>query len=280
MGNVRVVTDSAGDLPPELAAELGVDVVPLTIRFGGEELVDGRDLSPAEFWKRCSASPVLPETAAPSAGAFRTVFEGAAAAGASGVACVTLSSKLSATYQAALTAAADLSGRVPVEVVDSRSITLGEGLITIATAEMARAGKDLGEIAAAARGLTGRSRVFGALDTLENLRKGGRIGPAAAVFGTILAFKPIISVEDGVIGGESRQRTRSKSLRYLAGKVAELGPLERIAVVHGDTPDVDELVELVRPLVGDLEVTVAQLGPVVGTHAGKGALGIAMLLPA
>lgn len=279
MGNVRVVTDSAGDIPPLLAGELGVDVVPLTIRFGSEELVDGRDLSPAEFWKRCSAAPVLPETAAPSPGAFRTVFEGAAAAGASGVVCVTISSKLSATYQAACAAAADLSGKVPVEVVDSRSITLGEGLIAMAAAEMARAGKDLAEVASAARAMTGRSQVFGALDTLENLRKGGRIGPAAAVFGTILAFKPIIAVKDGLIQGESRQRTRTRSLQYLAGKVAELGPVERIAVVHGDAPDVDELVELVRPHVGALEVTVAQLGPVIGTHAGKGALGIAMLLP-
>ena len=143
MAGVRVVTDSACDLSGELADRYGIDVVPLTIRFGDEELLDRRDLSPGEFWRRCKASASLPETAAPPPGAFRAAYERAGAAGADGVVCLTLSAGVSATYQAALAGAAALEDQLPVVVVDTRSLTMGQGLMCIAAAELAASGAPL-----------------------------------------------------------------------------------------------------------------------------------------
>src|SRR5947208_670938 len=137
MAGPRVVTDSSCDLPADLAAELDVEIVPLTIRFGGEELVDRRDLSPKEFWARCHSSAVLPETAAPAPGAFEAAFRRAAEQGADGIVCINLSSKLSATGQAAQMGARSLEGQVPVRVVDSKSVTMGLGMIVVAAARMA-----------------------------------------------------------------------------------------------------------------------------------------------
>lgn len=270
--SIAVVTDSASDLPAAVAEELGIIVVPLTVRFGEEELVDRRDLTPRQFWERCQHSPTLPETAAPSAGAFQAAFEQAAAAGAGGAVCITLSSALSATYQAAREAAR--AAALPVRVVDSRSITMGEGLMVMEGARMAAAGKALDDVAGAVDDLVGRTRVYGALATLDNLRKGGRIGAAAAVFGSLLSFKPIITVVDGAVEAESRQRTRARSLRYLVEKLQHHGPVERLGIVHGEAPDVDELVALATRAVPGADIVVSDLGPVIGTHAGPGAIGL------
>lgn len=272
--SIAVVTDSASDLPAAVAKELGIIVVPLTIRFGEEELVDRRDLTPRQFWERCQRSPTLPETAAPSAGAFQAAFDQAAAAGAGGAVCITLSSALSATYQAARAAARAAAPTLPVRVIDSRSITMGEGLMVIAGARMAAAGKALDDVAGAVDDLVGRTRVYGALATLDNLRKGGRIGAAAAMFGSLLSFKPIITVVDGAVEAESRQRTRARSLRYLVDKLHHHGPVEHLGIVHGEAPDVDELVALAARAVPGADIVVSDLGPVIGTHAGPGAIGL------
>lgn len=272
MTRVQLVTDSASDLPPGLALEHGIRVVPLTIRFGETELVDREQLTPAEFWSRCASSPVLPETAAPSPGAFRAAFDQAAEQGREGVVCVTLSSALSATHQAALAAASE--SPLPVRVVDSRSLTMGQGLMTLAGAELAATGATLDEVTETVEGLRGQTRVYGALATLENLRKGGRIGPAAAVFGSLLSIKPIIELRHGVVEGESRQRTRRRSLEYLVDKVREHGRPRRLAVVHGSAPDLEEFLHLLGPTVDQEPLLVCELGPVIGTHAGPGTIGV------
>ena len=224
MNAIRVVTDSACDLSDELLAEMGIGLVPLHIRFGDEELVDRTELTTKEFWARQAVSVALPETSAPSPGAFHQAFQAMAAEGATGVVCVNLSSKLSATIQAARQAARDLEGAVPVRVVDSLSVTMGEGLVVMEAAQRAAAGATLDEVAEAAERAAGRVKVFGAIDTLENLKKGGRIGGAAALLGSLLAIKPVIEVRGGVVEQESKQRTRARSLRYLAGKVLAPGP--------------------------------------------------------
>lgn len=272
MTEIALVTDSASDLPLELADEEHIHVVPLTIRFGDDELVDRIELSPTEFWARCASSPVLPETAAPAPGAFRAAFDQAAERGHEAVVCITLSSSLSATYQAAAAAAAD--SPLPVRVIDSRSITMGQGLITLAAAELATRGATLEEVAGMAERLVAQTRVYGALATLENLRKGGRIGPAAAVFGSLLSIKPIIELRGGVVEGESRQRTRRRSLEYLADKVRQHGKLQRLAVVHGNASDLDDFLHLLGPIAGEWPFLVCELGPVIGTHAGPGAVGV------
>jgi fatty acid kinase fatty acid binding subunit len=280
MGGVRIVTDSSCDLPNDLVAELDIDIVPLTIRFGGEELVDRRDLSPKEFWARCHSSPVLPETAAPSPGAFESAFRRAAELGADGVVCINLSSKLSATGQAAQMGSRSLEGQIPIRVVDSKSVTMGLGMIVVAAARMAADGKGIDDVAGLAEDLAARTRVYGALDTLENLKKGGRVGGASALIGSMLAIKPIIEVRDGEVEAESRQRTRSKALRYLVDKVRDQDNLESLAVMHGDAPDLDEFLDLLDPLYGRDNIVVADVGPVIGTHAGPRVIGVVFQVPA
>lgn len=280
MAGVRIVTDSACDLSDELAARFGIDIVPLTIRFGDEELLDRRDLSPAEFWRRCKSSATLPETAAPPPGAFRTAFERAADEGADGVVCLTLSAGVSATHQAALAGAEALGGTLAVEVVDTRSLTMGQGLVCIGAAEHARGGAPVGEVASRARDLAARTKVLGLVDTLDHLQRGGRIGGAAALVGSLLSIKPVIEVRDGVVEQESRQRTRGRAVDYLIAKVAAAAPLERLAVCDGASADIDAIVERLRTIEVEHELVVTDLGPVVGTHSGPGAVGVCYQLSA
>ncbi|MBV8296525.1 MAG: DegV family protein [Acidimicrobiia bacterium] len=275
MAGPRVVTDSSCDLPADLVAELDIEIVPLTIRFGGEELVDRRDLSPKEFWARCATSPVLPETAAPSAGAFEQAYRRGAEAGADGVVCITISSQLSATGQAAQMAAKSVQGEIPVRTVDSLSVTMGLGMTVAAAARMAAEGRGIDEVAEAAEALVPRTHVYGALDTLENLKKGGRVGGASALIGSMLSIKPIIEVRNGVVEPESRQRTRTRALRYLADKVRTEGELENLAVMHGDAPDLDEFIGMLEPLFPRERMIVGDIGAVIGAHAGPRVIGVA-----
>ncbi len=276
---ITVVTDSSSDLPADLAAAHNVGVVPLSIRFGDEELVDRRDLTPAQFWARCAASPVLPETSAPSPGAFEAAFRAAAEGGAQGVVCVTLSSKLSATIEAAQAAASALEGVVPVRVVDSRSVTMGLGMIVLGTARAGVESSDVDQVAAHASKLAGRTRVYGTLDTLDNLKKGGRIGAAQALLGSILSVKPVIEVRDGAVEPGPRQRTRARALAWLADRVAADAPPGEVAIISGEAPDVDALRALLAPHVGGERLVLADLGAVIGTHTGPRTMGVAYQLP-
>ncbi len=277
---VKIVTDSSCDLPDDLVAELGVDVVPLTIRFGSEELVDRRDLTPSQFWARCATSAVLPETSAPSPGAFEEVFRRAAAAGADGVACISLSTKLSATGEAAQAAARAVADDIPVKVVDSLSVSLGLGMIVVESARRGGDGATLDEIVALAEDMARRTKVFASLDTLESLKKGGRIGAAQALLGSILSIKPVIEVVDGKVEPGPKQRTRSRSLQWLADQVAAHPGAENLAVPHGDAPDVDALLRLLAPHFPRERVVVGQLGAVVGAHTGPRTIGVAFQIPA
>jgi DegV family protein with EDD domain len=276
MPGIRVVTDSACDLPAAVVAEHRITIVPLSIRFGTTELTDG-ELSPAEFWAKCGESPALPETAAPSPGAFEAAFRRLADEGAEGIVCVNLSSKLSATIQAAQLAAESVKDTIPVRVVDSLSASLGQGLVVLAAAKLAQQAKGLEDVAGAAEDAVPRVRVFAALDTLENLKRGGRIGGARALLGTMLSIKPVISVEHGEVEEESKQRTRSKSLRYLADKVKSAGAVESLGVVHGQAPDVDELLDLLGASAPRDDILVGDVGAVIGTHAGPRVIGVTYL---
>jgi len=272
---VRIVTDSASDLAQEMAEALDIVVVPLHVRFGADELVDRQQLSVAEFWARCAASADLPETAAPSPGAFKSAFDDLLAEGADGVVCVTLSAKLSATNEAASQAARAMDDPGAVTVLDSFSVTMGQGLVAVAAAEAAADGASMGSVVDAAESTRERLTVCGVIDSLENLRRGGRIGGAAAALGTLLSIKPVIEVRGGVVEQESRQRTRAKSLRYLAQKVRSAAPLERLAVVNAQAPDFNEFLRMVDDVRSTKPVVVGEIGPVIGTHAGPGTIGVA-----
>ncbi len=279
MAVVRVVTDSSCDLPAAVVKEHGITVVPLSIRFGDEEFVDGRDLTPSAFWARSAASAVLPSTAAPSPGAFEQAFRDAAAAGASGVVCINLSSKLSATIQAAETAAKAMAGELPVRAVDSKSVSLGLGTICIEAAKAGAAGASVDEIVAMAEDMGARTRIHATLDTLENLKKGGRIGAAKALMGTMLSVKPVIEVVDGAVEAGPKVRTRSKALQYLVDRVTAEPRLENLAVLHGDAPDVDAFIELLAPHFPRERIVIGQLGAVVGSHTGPRTIGVAFQVP-
>jgi DegV family protein with EDD domain len=279
MAGIRVVTDSACDLPAALAEEHGIEIVPLTIRFGEEELVDRRDLSPKEFWARVQNSPVLPETAAPSPGAFEEAYRRAAAGGSDGVVCCTLSGGLSATFQAATVAAQAVADVIPVRVVDTRSVTLAEGMMAVAGARVAAQGKGIDDVAGAIQDIVERNRLFATMDTLENLKKGGRIGGAQAFFGSLLSVKPVIELRDGVVEPESRQRTRSKSLRYLIDKLREYDHVENLAVLHGEAPDIEEFLDDVGEVYPRDQIILGDVGAVIGAHVGPRVIGITFQVP-
>jgi DegV family protein with EDD domain len=278
MPGVRIVTDSACELTEELVKQHEVIVVPLTIRFGAEEFEDRTELAPDEFWRRCQGKGALPETAAPSPGAFMAAFQQAADEGATSVLCLTLSSKLSATYASAVTAAGTFTA-IPVRVIDTRSVTMGQGLMAIAAAEEAADGMGLDDLFAASEDRTGRVRVYGVLGGLEFLQRGGRIGGAQALLGSLLSIKPVIVVKEGEVAEESKQRTRSRALSYMSTKVAGDAPLERLAIADGACDDIDAVALQLTAIAVEHPMVSVQLGPVVGSHTGPNTVGVCYIMP-
>lgn len=277
MPGIRVVTDNSCDLPEDLVTRYRVPVVPLSVRFGDEELTE---VDPKDFWVRARQSSQFPQTAAPPPGAFAQVFRRLAAEGASGIACINLSSKLSRTIESARAAARQVEAEIAVEVIDSAAVSLGQGLLVLEAARRAEEGKNLAEVSASVTAAAGRVREFAVLDTLENLRRGGRLGGAKALLGSMLSIKPVIEIRDGVVHEESKQRTRSRSLHHLADKVAEaVSNIAELGVMHGDAADVDTFVDLVAPMVPIDRIIVSLVGAVIGAHAGAGFIGVAWVEP-
>jgi DegV family protein with EDD domain len=270
---VRIVTDSASDLPQDLCDQFGIEVVPLHIRFGDDEFVDRVELSTEQFWQRMSTASVLPETAAPSVGAFEETFRRLGDEGADAIVCVNLSSAMSATMQSAQVAAKALDGLCPVEIFDSKSVTMGQGDLALFAGKRASEGADIDTILAELEDRRDRSHLLATLDTLEYLRKGGRIGGAQAMFGSMLSIKPVITVNEGVVEPAGKVRTRSKALRFITDRLKP-GTVESASVLHGQAPDVDEFLTLLEPAVPRDEVLVTQIGPVVGVHTGPRAMGV------
>jgi DegV family protein with EDD domain len=270
---VRIVTDSACDLPQDVCDELGIEVVSLTIRFGNEEFVDRKELDTASFWRKLESSAVLPETAAPSVGAFEECFSRLAGSGADGIVCVNLSSAMSATMQSAQVASKSLEGQLPIAVLDSKSVSMGSGMLAMIAAERAREGADLETIVREVEDCRDRQALYATLDTLEYLRKGGRIGGAQALLGSMLSIKPVIVVQDGKVEQAGKVRTRSKALRALADKLNGRS-IERVAVLHSNADDIDEFIEMARAAVPDTPITVGIIGPVVGVHTGPRTMGV------
>ena len=271
---VRIVTDSACDLPQHVADELEIEIVPLTIRIDGHEYVDRADLTPSEFWAKCAASSALPETAAPAPGQFEAAYRRLASEGATSIVSINLSAGLSATLQSAELAARGIADTITVTTVDSQQCTLGLGAIVMDCARLAAGGASHQAVVDRARDLATRTKVWGALDTLENLKKGGRIGGAKALLASALAIKPIVEVRDGKVEQGGKQRTRSKALAFLVEKLVNAGPVENLMVLNAACSDVEAFVAQLRPHYAG-EIVVGDIGPVVGSHSGRGTIGIA-----
>jgi DegV family protein with EDD domain len=283
MSRVSIVTDSTADLAPAAAAAAGLHVVPLFVRFGDEEFRVGVDLSTEQFWARMLAPDApFPTTAAPSPGTFRETFEACFAEGAEAIVCPTIGTKLSATFQSATLAAQALPDR-EIHVIDTGSTSMSTGIPALMAAEMAAAGTPAAEIAAAIRDRLPDVDLFITVDTLEYLKKGGRLSPARAAIGTVLSVKPIITVTDGIVVMAEMPRTRGKA-RERVIELITARPIERLAVIHTPTSPREEVEAfrdaLVSRIPGGIDpahVSIGLLGASTGPHLGPGLMGGAFL---
>ena len=271
---IRIVTDSSCDLPDDVIERHRITVVPLTIRFGDEEFIDREQLSKDEFWRRLTEGTVLPQTAAPAVGRFQDAFRRLSDEGAEGVVVICISSKISATNQSAVLAAEQFPGGIPIRVIDSGLVSAALGLVAIEAAELAASGAGIEAVDQTAQEASAASNIYATLDTLEFLKRGGRIGGAQAFIGSLLDIKPIIEFKDGAVEAAGRVRTRRKALAAVVDHVAALGHrIRSFGVIHSDPVDLDEFLAALR-VVRDETPMVARLGPVVGTHAGPGVAGV------
>lgn len=272
---VQIVVDSTADIPQDRARELGIEVVPLTVMFGDQSFRDGVDLDGPSFYQKLSNSPVMPTTSTPPPGLFEESYRRLVANGATGILAIHIATKLSATYSSSHQAARVVTEEtgVPIEIVDSGTVSGGFGLPAEIVAREARNGADLAALKAHAESLCSRVHVYAVLDTLEFLQRGGRIGRAQALLGTLLNVKPLIEVRDGQVLPLEKVRTRGKALERMGQIVAKLGELEAIALVASDSV-VGDQIAAVAESIKQGPVERFALGPVVGTHAGPGAGGI------
>ena len=278
MSTVAIVTDSASDLPPDVAARDGIAVVPLVVSFGAESYRTNVNLTTDEFWARMTApdSP-FPTTAAAAPGDFKAAFEQAFAGGADAVVCVTVSGDLSGTLKSAQVGAQQFDGR-DIRIVDSRTASMGHGMLAQIGARLAREGRSAEEIEATLEETKQRITLFIGLDTLEYLKRGGRISGARAAVGTMLSIKPIITVENGIVENADRVRTRAKARERVLELLTE-HPLEQASILHTTQADVEEFTAKFQERSGlpADRIQVMVVGPSVGPHLGPGCVGAVVI---
>jgi DegV family protein with EDD domain len=268
--DVAVVTDSVADLPPGVTEELGITVVPLIVRFDTDVYRDGIDLGPDEFYEKLKTSKVLPATSVPPPGAFADVYDKLAEK-TSEIAVITLTSKLSATYQVALEAVGLMKRQCRVEVLDSQWAVMAQGFITIAAARAALAGARLDEVLDVASHTIGRVGMCAAFDTLEYLQRGGRIGKAQALLGSLLKINPLVVLKNGAVHPYGRERSRAKAIDQLYNFAADFGNVEGLAVECAtDLDEANRLVQRLHSRYPQVPIYLSRASPVIGTHTGPG----------
>jgi DegV family protein with EDD domain len=271
---IRIVTDSTCDLPEAVVTEHGITVVPLYINFGDQSYLDGVELSRQEFYERLPDCDPPPTTAVPGPEVFRQTYERLADEGATEVLSIHISISLSATVDVARLAAKETDA-TPVTVLDSRQLSLGTGFLVLAAARTAAEGRSMDEIIPMLEEQALRTHVFAALDTLEFLRRSGRMSRVMAGLGTALQIKPLLKMYDGNPTAE-RVRTRDRATKRLISLLSDLVPLEQVALVHTHTPDrAEDLRQRVPHLLPKGEVPSVDITPVIGAHIGPGAVGFA-----
>ena len=274
---VAVVTDSTADLPRELVEKYCIHVIPQILIMGDQTWRDGVDIDSPTFYELLRTSPHFPASSQPSVVSFQELFTQISQE-AEGIVAVLISDELSGTLNSARMAAESLPN-VPIELIDTRSVSLQLGFIVLAAARAAAAGEDLATVAGVARALIGQVHVYFVVDTLEYLHRGGRIGAAAKLFGTALNLKPVLEIRDGIVQPLTRVRTRRKALEklheLLREQLAEGTPV-RMVVLHVAAPE--EATRLRAELEArfqPIEMIEAECGPVVGAHAGPGTVAVA-----
>jgi len=274
---VRIVTDSTADLTEEQQQAAGITVVPLNVHFGDQVFRDHVDLTADEFFRRLKASPQLPRTSQPSVGVFEEAFR-KLREGGDEIVSVHLSSKVSGTYNSALMAAQSVD-QDRIEVVDSLSTSMALGFMALEGAQLARAGKDRKVIAERLRALVPKARVICVVDTLTYLERGGRIGKARALLGSLLNVKPILQLKDGEVVPLGRARGRPQGLSRLVELLGRDGHVSQLAIMHGAAlADAEQLRERVAASYPGLDILLTEIGAVLGTHTGPGVIGFTYLV--
>jgi DegV family protein with EDD domain len=273
---IKIVTDSTSDLPPELAKEQDISVVPIYLRFGQEVYRDMVDIDQDKFYQKLTHDPIHPSTTQPSPKDFSNVYKEIGKK-ADGILSIHISSKLSGTYNAALRGKEDADPKCPVEVIDSEAGTMGLGLLVLAANKLAKAGKNLQQIAQEVKQMIPNIHVMGLLDTLKYLQLGGRLGKMQALLGSILSIKPLLILKDGVLSPAGRVRSRAKGIDSLVEYVKNAKEIHDLSVIYNTT--LDEAKALVKRLGGvfdEAQIKLARLGPGLGVHAGPGLLMVAL----
>jgi len=275
--SVKIVTDSVSDIPPRVAAELGISVIPVLVCFGEEVFRDGVDLTTEQFYEKLVKSEVLPTTAVPSLDIFARTFAKLAEE-TDEILAIMLSSKLSGAYNAALQSAGLVESNCRVEVVDSGSAVMAQGFIVIKAAQAAQAGASLDEVVEVVNKNIPRAEMRASLATLEFLQRGGRIGKAQAFLGSMLKINPIVTLKDGVVEPVSRVHSRAKAIDALYNYVASFKYVEELAVEDAACPeDGDLLVERLGAIFPKERIYRSGTTPVIGAHTGPGLLLVAVL---
>lgn len=276
MPGIRVVTDSTADIPDALARAWQVEVVPLSVDFDGERLRDGVEIEPRDFVTRLARSAVLPTTAHPPPAEFAALYRRLLAEGASAIVSIHISGKLSATVSAARAAASAPDLAPVVTVLDSKSVSLGLGFCVLDAARAAGAGLDRDAVIAAAQRAIGNVYLTFFADTLAYFQKGGQVGRPAAIAGTLLALKPLLRIDEGVVVPYKRTRTRARAIDGLVQFVADFPHTRQLAVVRSGDSDSDTLLERLGAHFPPERIIVAEVSPVIASHLGPGALGVAV----
>ena len=271
---LAIVTDSVSDISPKIAKELKIKVVPLTVIFGTDQFLDGVELSNSEFFKKLETDPNHPSTSQPSPEAFVKTYEKLLKAGYE-ILSVLVSAKLSGTINSAEQAIKSLDTN-KIKIVDTGTASMAQGLVAMSAARAAKNAKSLDELADMAETTAKKTNVYVAMDTMEFLKRGGRIGKARAMLGSILNIKPIITTDNGEIVPHSRARTIKKAISSMINDMGDKNQIVEVAVLHSTTPDLakDVLTQIDAQNLNN-PGTITEIGPVVGTHAGPGCLAIA-----
>ncbi len=274
---VKIVTDSVADLPSSVVAELGITVVSLLVRFGEEVYRDGIDLTTEQFYERLKDGRILPVTSVPPPAAFVQAYDSLAEE-TDEILAIIVSSRLSGTYDVALQSIGLMKKKCRVEVVDSGWAAMAEGFIVMKAARAAQAGASLDEVADVARKNIPRAAFLSTFDTLEYLKRGGRIGRAQAFLGSVLKVNPLITLKNGVVEPAGRTRSRAKAVEHLYDFAAGYSRIEEMAVENTACPDEAEaLVERLGALFPAERIYRSKMTPVIGTHTGPGLLLVAIL---
>ena len=274
---VKIVTDSVSDISPAIASELGIIVVPLNVVFGNEIYRDGVDLTTDEFYRKLEQSQILPTTSTPPLQAFIELYDRLAEE-TDEIMVITISRKLSATGESAFKAIESMEKKCRVEIVDSQWAMMGEGLLVIAAAKAAQAGAKLDELIEQIKRNMSRVEMRLAFDTLEYLKRGGRIGKARALMGSMLGINPILGIKDGEVFPYGRERSRTKAINHLYDFVMGYSRIEELAVEDATTPDeADELVERLGAKFPKERIYRSKVSPVIGTNVGPHVIGVSVL---